>query len=218
MNSAPAAPTPPARQEDENALVISFLAVRQALGYLGYLLPLSLLAYAVTAPGRLEPSISDFYYTPMGDILVGILVAIGIFLVTYTGFERKPGELLSDRWLARIAGADPLPTPAQIRVDVKESDKAYTVHAEVPGVSKDEIHVSIDGNVVTLRAEIKQADTQTSDEKVLRSERYYGAVARSFQLASDIDQAQAKAKYENGVLTLTLPKKAAGGSQRLAIE
>lgn len=105
MNSAPAAPTPPARQEDENALVISFLAVRQALGYLGYLLPLSLLAYAVTAPGRLEPSISDFYYTPMGDILVGILVAIGIFLVTYTGFERKPGEFLSDRWLARIAGA-----------------------------------------------------------------------------------------------------------------
>jgi len=113
---------------------------------------------------------------------------------------------------------DPLPTPAQIRVDVKESDKAYTVQAEVPGVSKDEIHVTIDGNVVTLRAEVKQADTQTSDEKVLRSERYYGAVARSFQLAAEIDQTQAKAKYESGVLTLTLPKKAAGGSQRLTIE
>ena len=92
------------------------------------------------------------------------------------------------------------------------------VHAEVPGVSKDDIHVAIDGNVVTLRAEVKQADSQTSDEKVLRSERYYGAVARSFQLASDIDQANARAKYENGVLRLTLPKKSASGAQRLAIE
>ncbi|HMN21157.1 MAG TPA: Hsp20/alpha crystallin family protein [Ottowia sp.] len=113
---------------------------------------------------------------------------------------------------------DPLPRPAQIRIDVTENGNAYTVQAEVPGVAKDEINVSIDGNVVTVSAEVKQQDTQTSDEKVLRSERYYGAVSRSLQLPADIDQAGAKAKYDNGVLTLTLPKKAAGGSQRLAIE
>ena len=113
---------------------------------------------------------------------------------------------------------DGLPPPAQIKVDVKESDKAFTVAAEVPGVAKEDIHVSIDGNVVTLRAEIKQQDSQSQDEKVLRTERYYGAVSRSFQLPQDIDQNQAKAKYDNGVLSLTLPKKAAGGSQRLAIE
>jgi HSP20 family protein len=88
----------------------------------------------------------------------------------------------------------------------------------VPGVSKGEIHVSLDGNVVTLRAEVKQEDRQGSDEKVLRSERYFGAVSRSFQLPMDIDQAQARAKYDNGVLTLTLPKKLANGSQRLTIE
>lgn len=113
---------------------------------------------------------------------------------------------------------DPLPTPAQIKVDVKESEQAYTVQAEVPGVSKEEIHVSLDGNVVTLRAEVKQQDSQTKDEKVLRSERYFGAVSRSFQLPADIDQAGAKAKYENGILTLTLPKKLSSGSQRLTIE
>ena len=113
---------------------------------------------------------------------------------------------------------DPLPSAAQIKVDVKETDKGYTVEAEVPGVSKDEIHVSLDGNVVTLRAEVKQEDRQGSDEKVLRSERYFGAVSRSFQLPMDIDQAQAKAKYDNGVLTLTLPKKLTNGSQRLTIE
>ena len=113
---------------------------------------------------------------------------------------------------------DPLPAPAQIKVDVKESDKGYTVQAEVPGVSKEDIHVSLDGNVVTLRAEIKQQDSQSKDEKLLRSERYFGAVSRSFQLPQDIDPAQAKAKYDNGVLTLTLSKKLAGGSQRLAID
>ena len=113
---------------------------------------------------------------------------------------------------------DPLPSPAQIKVDVKENDKAYTVQAEVPGVSKDEIHVSLDGNVVTLRAEVKQEDRQGSEEKVLRSERYFGAVSRSFQLPMDIDQAQAKAKYDNGVLTLTLPQKVNKAAQRLNIE
>jgi len=114
---------------------------------------------------------------------------------------------------------DALPTPAQIKVDVKETGAAYTVQAEIPGVPKEDIQVAIDGNVVSLRAEIKQQDSTGQDEKTLRSERYFGAVSRSFQLASDIDQAQAKAKYDNGVLTLTLPKKAAvSGAQRLTIE
>lgn len=114
---------------------------------------------------------------------------------------------------------DGLPTPAQIKVDVKESAEGYTVHAELPGVPKEDIQVAVDGNVVTLRAEVKQQDSSSRDEKVLRSERYYGAVSRSFQLAMDVDQAQAKAKYDNGVLTLTLPKKlVTSGAQRLTIE
>lgn len=135
------------------------------------------------------------------------------------------GSLLDDffrdvapGFYVRPLHGDALPTPAQIKVDVKESDKAYTVHAEVPGVTKEDIHVSLDGNVVTLRAEVKQQDAQTRDEKVLRSERYFGAVSRSFQLPMDIDQSQAKAKYDNGVLTLTLPKKTGGGGQRLNID
>lgn len=113
---------------------------------------------------------------------------------------------------------DGLPTPAQIKIDVKESDKGYTVHAEVPGVSKEDIHVSLDGSVVTLRAEVKQLDSQTQGEKLLRSERYFGTVARSFQLPVDIDASQARARYENGVLVLELPKKSAGSAQRLNIE
>jgi HSP20 family protein len=99
--------------------------------------------------------------------------------------------------------------PAQIRVDVQETPDAYTLQAEVPGVSKEDIQVNVDG---------KQQDSQSEGGKLLRSERYYGAVSRSFQLPVDIDNSAAKAKYENGVLQLTLPKKTAGATQRLTIE
>ena len=111
-----------------------------------------------------------------------------------------------------------VPSPTQIKVDVKETDGGYTVHAEVPGVPKEDIQVSIEGNVVSLRAEVRQHDQKAEGEKVLRSERYFGSVARSFQLPVDVDAAQAKAKYDNGVLTLTLPKKQGGSAQRLSIE
>ena len=113
---------------------------------------------------------------------------------------------------------DSLPAPSQIKVDVKETEGGYTVQAEVPGVPKEDIHVSVEGNVVSLRAEVRQLDQKTEGEKVLRSERYYGSVARSFQLPADIDAGQAKAKYDNGILTLTLPKKLNNSSQRLNIE
>lgn len=113
---------------------------------------------------------------------------------------------------------DPLPSLSQIKVDVSESDQAYTVSAEVPGVRKEDIQVSIDGGMVTLSAEVKQADSQAGDEKLLRSERYYGSVSRSFQLPVEIEEGQAKARYDNGVLTLTLPKRRGGSAQRLTIE
>jgi HSP20 family protein len=113
---------------------------------------------------------------------------------------------------------DELPTASKIKVDVKENGDEYSVRAEVPGVNKEDIQVSIEGNVVTLRAEIQQEDKKTEDEKVLRCERYYGAVSRSFQLPSEIDETKARAKYENGILVLTLPKKASNASQKLIVE
>lgn len=113
---------------------------------------------------------------------------------------------------------DNLPRPSQIKVDVTEAKDAYLVDAEVPGVTREDIQVSVDGSVVTISAEIKQKDSAKDGEKVLRTERYYGSVSRSFQLPQDIDQAAAKAKYDNGVLRLTLPKKQASGTQTLTIE
>jgi HSP20 family protein len=106
----------------------------------------------------------------------------------------------------------------QIKMDLKEDDNAYTVHADIPGVKKEDIHVSIDGNQVSISAETKIEKEEKKGEKVLRSERYVGKVARSFTLAHDVDDSKAQAKYNDGVLELTLPKKAVSAAKKLAIQ
>jgi len=106
----------------------------------------------------------------------------------------------------------------EVRVDVQENNKAYEVHAELPGVKKEDIHVDIDGAVVSISAERKQEKEVREGERVLRNERYFGKVSRSFQLALEIDESQAVARYNDGVLELTLPKKAAVVAKRVSIQ
>ncbi len=110
------------------------------------------------------------------------------------------------------------PQPMQIKMDVKEDDKNYNVHAEIPGVKKEDIHVTIEGNQVSISAEIKKEKEEKEGGKVLRSERYYGKVFRSFTLGQDVDDTKATAKYNEGVLNLTLPKKATSSAKKLAIQ
>ncbi len=112
--------------------------------------------------------------------------------------------------------------PAPIRVDVAETEGGYAVHADLPGVSKDDIHVTVDGDVVTLRAEVKPAEQRSEGEengvKWLRVERRAGQFARSFRLPAEVDSAKAEAKYDNGVLRLSLPKKLQTSAQRLSVQ
>ncbi len=105
----------------------------------------------------------------------------------------------------------------QIRLDVSEADGKYLVKADIPGVRKDDIDVRIDGNQVTISAEVKQEKEEKSGERVLRSERQFGFASRSFTLADNVDEAKAEAKFENGVLMLTLPKRTPVSQKRLAI-
>jgi HSP20 family protein len=107
---------------------------------------------------------------------------------------------------------------SNFKVDIKDADNAYVFNAELPGVNKEDLHVTVDGSIVTIAAEIKQHDEQTKDEKIVRSERYFGSVSRSFQLPADVDQDTAKASYENGVLQLTLPKKINVAGKRIEIK
>jgi HSP20 family protein len=108
--------------------------------------------------------------------------------------------------------------PVRLRIDVKEDEKSYTVNAELPGVKKEEIQVSIDGNQVAIGAEVRRQKEEKQGEKVLHTERRYGKVYRAFALPQDVDQERAEAKYENGVLELTLPKKAAASTRTLTVQ
>jgi len=130
-------------------------------------------------------------------------------------FDDVLGDLARGFWLKPI----PMPGDGELKmkVDVKEDEKSYTIKAEVPGVKKEDIQVDVNGNQVSIRAEVKSEKEEKKGEKVLHSERYYGMVSRSMQLPSDVDSQAAKAEYKDGVLNLVLPKKTSAQSKRLAI-
>ena len=99
------------------------------------------------------------------------------------------------------------PTEPDMKMDLSEDDKAYYVKLEIPGMKKEDIHIAIDGNDVSVSAEMKREKEEKKGETVLRSERYYGRWNRSFTLDVPVDDSKAEAKYADGVLMLTLPKK-----------
>ena len=109
-------------------------------------------------------------------------------------------------------------TTPPIRIDVTEDANAYRVAANVPGVKKEDIHVSVDQNEVTITAEVKRETSAKEGERVLHTERFYGKTTRSFTLGQDIDEAGIQAKYTDGVLNLVLPKKAPVTAKRVTIE
>lgn len=108
--------------------------------------------------------------------------------------------------------------PAQLRVDVTENDTSYVVRAEIPGVRKEDINVAIDGNQVEISAEVKNEKVLKENQKVLRSERYYGKLYRAFALGQELDESATQAKYADGILELTLPKKATAAAKRITIQ
>jgi HSP20 family protein len=114
---------------------------------------------------------------------------------------------------ARTAEALP-----RMKVDVAEKNGAYLVTAELPGVRKEDIDVSIDGAQVTLTAEVKREKEASQDERVLHTERVFGKVTRSFSLPLEVDEEKAQAKFRDGLLELTLPKKQAAQRKQISIQ
>jgi len=104
-----------------------------------------------------------------------------------------------------------------MKMDVTESEGAYLVHAEIPGAKKEDLNVSIEGPQVTISADIKRESEKKDGDRVLRSERYFGNVYRSFTLPVEIDEAASQAKFENGVLELRLVKRAPAAGRKLQI-
>jgi HSP20 family protein len=103
-------------------------------------------------------------------------------------------------------------------VDVSETQSHYVVHADLPGMKKEDIAVTVDGDVLTIAAETKSDAESKDGDRVVYRERSAGKWSRSFRLGTEIDLARAEAKYENGVLALTLPKRETEAVKKLAIQ
>ncbi len=91
-------------------------------------------------------------------------------------------------------------------IDVSETDDSYVISAELPGVTKEDIHVSIQDGVLTINAESKFEQKQEKDGRLVRQERRYGKYVRSLRLGGDVKEANVKAVYTDGILNLTIPK------------
>ena len=136
-------------------------------------------------------------YEPFGDVFDDLLKG---FFVRPVAYEGQPAAA------------------SRIRVDVSEKGNAYVVHADIPGVKKEDIQVNIDGDEVSISAETGAEKEMKEGERVLHRERHYGKVARAFRLGAEIDQAAASAKFVDGVLELTLPKKTEVAGRQLTIQ
>ena len=141
-------------------------------------------------------------------------------MATLTRFDDAFDDLLRGFFVRPVGfdGTQKPAAPAQFRVEVTEGEQAYTLRAEIPGVKKDDINISIDGDQVAISAEVKNEKDVKEGERVLRSERYYGKVYRAFALGQPVDDSAAAAKYQDGILELTLPKKAAAQAKRIEIQ
>lgn len=109
------------------------------------------------------------------------------------------------------------PLPEEFPVELREDDQNYVLEAEIPGLKKDDIEINIDGTTVSISAEVKQCDRKMENERMVQSERYYGAITRRFTLPSEIDSQRCDAKYQDGILSLVLPKKTSTAAKRIAV-
>jgi HSP20 family protein len=147
-------------------------------------------------PGK-EKLMNVTRYDPFGDVLDGF----------FKGFFVRPvGAVEADATVRRA------------RIEVSEQQDAYKVNAELPGVKKEDIKVAVHGDEVSISAETRNDREVKEGERVVHSERYFGKLARTFRLGSEIDEAKVAAKYENGVLELTLPKRVPNGAKQITIQ
>ena len=138
-------------------------------------------------------------------------------------FSRNPGELsrgferlFDDSFFGLVPQADPA-TARSPALDVAESDTAFTVKLDLPGVAKEDVKVSIEGRRVSIDAQTKKEEEKKEGDRVVYRERSMSSWSRSFSLPSEVNSAEAGAKLENGVLTLTLPKRASNSTAQVTV-
>ena len=142
-----------------------------------------------------------------------------MFLVPVSRDSRQLSRLFDDtfdRFFSTPANVESanLRSPA---LDVAETERAYTVKLEVPGVAKEDVKVSVEGRQVTVQAHSQRAQEKTEGERLVYRERAVSSYARTFTLPAEVDQAEAGAKLEHGILVLTLPKRSARSAAQISV-
>jgi len=144
----------------------------------------------------------DLFGTPFGSILDG-----------FFGEMRMPEGWLP--MMARLPAEGPAVTGA--RIDVLDKGATYEIVADLPGVTKEEISVAVEGARVTITAESKREKEVKDGERLLHTERFAARFARSFELPAEVTGEGADARFENGVLRLSLPKREPVAARRLTV-
>lgn len=103
------------------------------------------------------------------------------------------------------------------RVDIAETDKEFTIKAEIPDVKKEDVKVSIDNGVLSIRGERKQ-EKEEKDKKFHRVERFYGSFTRSFTLPDNVDETKIEASFKDGMLNLKIPKTTASKPKAIDVK
>lgn len=131
------------------------------------------------------------------------------------------GEWMDDLWnrtgLPMMSRYPEMPAVERALMDIVDKGDRFEVKVDMPGVRKEDIEVSIDGSRVSIRAETRSINEEKDGERMLHTERFAAMYARSFELPADVSEAGSEARYENGVLTLMLPKRAPLASKKLTI-
>jgi HSP20 family protein len=131
------------------------------------------------------------------------------------------GELFDDifkGYFVRPVMGEGRESAPRVKIDVTEQNGSFKVLAEIPGVKKEDIQLNVDGDQVSITAEVKQEKDVKEGERLVHSERFYGKTSRAFRLGYEIDEAKVQAKYNDGVLELVLPKKQTAAAKQIAIQ
>ena len=129
-------------------------------------------------------------------------------------FDDLFGRFFESPWAIQDADSKAF-VPA---VDVSENENEYLIKADIPGVRKEDLNVSVQDGILTINAESRYEDEEKKEGRVIRQERRYGKYSRSMRLGKDVDTSNVKAEYKDGVLELTLPKHEEVKPRKIAID
>jgi len=138
-------------------------------------------------------------------------------ITRYDPFNELVDDLFKGFFVRPLA-FEPRAELVRMKLEVAEKNGTYLVTAELPGVRKEDINVTVDGAQVTLAAEVKREKEAAENDRLLHTERSFGKVTRTFTLPQELDEAKVEAKFRDGILELALPKKAAAQRKPIAIQ